>query len=221
MNVQGYRENAETMLSRAPLGTLLVAALAVAASLAPPLGAILIDLRGLAGGSEPWRILTGQLVHGSLLHLLLNLLVFVPVAALRERRVKTAGFLLEWAILAASVAAAVRLFHGDWSTFCGLSGVVYGLLILVLLDPGRRKQPAGAAASRRWAHLAVLFLVLKSLAELAGGGWIIEQRGLENALGVVYLAGSHVGGAAAGLAIAAARFQARAASQASMKPLAA
>ncbi|MBI4602955.1 MAG: rhomboid family intramembrane serine protease [Planctomycetes bacterium] len=199
-------------LAQWPAGTALLAAAAVAATVVPALSRALIDLRGAEGdGAAPWRPLTGHLVHASASHLLLNLLVLVPAAALRERRVGAARLLVEYAVLAVAVAAGVRLLHDGWTSYCGLSGVLYGWLALVLLDLGgagasRRDRPDRPRADRPRARalgLAVVaLLAAKTALELAGSGWLAGREALEAALGVRYLAGSHAAGLAAGALLA-------------------
>ncbi len=191
------------VLSQFPAGTAFLALLATAGTLAPCLGRLLVDTRALGDRVEPWRVFTGHLVHGNLTHLALNLLVFVPLAAFRERR---AGFLrlcLEYLTLAVSVSAGVRLLHGNWTTYCGLSGVVYGLLAITLLEPvhcagqSRRGLATGALGPAVLAAIAI-----KTALEAADGGWILHREALESALGVTYLAGAHAAGMAGGVAMA-------------------
>jgi len=182
-----------------PVGSLLLAALSVASTLAPLLSRLLIDLREAACRFEPWRPLTGHLVHGNATHLLLNLTAFVPLAAIRERRAGTGMLLVEVLALAAGVSAGVRLLHDPsttggipWTSYCGLSGVVYGLAVIVLLDEGstiaRGPRVAVAAA-----------LMVKSCLEYGAGGWLASGSALEESLGVVYLPGAHCAGCAVGL----------------------
>lgn len=189
------RETARQTLALFPAGTFLLASAATLATLLPFLGRILIDAREAADRLEPWRPWTGHLVHGTLAHLALNLAAFVPLGLLRERRRGTAGFLLECAAIAACVAAGIRLFHPSWTTYCGLSGVVYGLLALVLLE-GPTSRGARAVC---WSAVAVL--AVKSVSEYRGGGWLVEGAALEGLLGVVFLPASHVAGLVAGAAI--------------------
>ena len=202
---------------RFPCGTAILAGVAVIAALVPAFSSHLIDLRE-ATGSEPWRFFTSHLVHGNVTHLLLNLAFFVVLGVLRERRVGTARFLLEYAVLAACVAVGVRVLHSgsEWSSYCGLSGIVYGTLALVLLDgrspnaTGKIKGKMSAVGLGPW---IVACVSVKTALELAGGGWVLGRNVLENSFGVLYLAGSHAAGIAGGVLLAAAYRQARAASQ--------
>jgi len=194
-----------------PVGTVILAGTAVIAALAPTLSSRLIDLHG-ATGFEPWRFFTGHLVHGNRTHLLLNLAFFVALGTLREHRVGTIRFLLEYTVLAACVAVGIRLLHSGWSSYCGLSGIVYGTLTLVLLD--RRSSDATEKTSA-WGlgSLVVGCISVKTAFELVGGGWVLGRNVLESSFGVLYLAGSHAAGIAGGLLLAFAYHQGRAPSQ--------
>jgi rhomboid family GlyGly-CTERM serine protease len=187
-------------LRELPAGTCIVACLGVISTVCPLVSSWLIDERDTAGRFEPWRPFTGHLVHGSLTHLLLNLAVFVPVASRRERKTGTARLLLELLALAAAVSLGVRAPHVEWNTYCGLSGVVYGLLTIVLLDGVRLP---GAGARTRGGAAVVAVLAMKTALEAAAGGWFLQREGLEASLGVIYLPGSHAAGMAGGLLIAA------------------
>ena len=151
---------ARETLALLPVGSLLLAAAAVASTLTPLLSRLLIDLRE-GSRFEPWRPFTGHLVHGSSTHLLLDLAAFVPLAALRERRAGTGMLFVEVLALAAGVAAGIRLLHDPsggiaWTSYCGLSGIVYGLAVIVLLDAGSgsRRGLASRWRPRSWRSLA-------------------------------------------------------------------
>jgi membrane associated rhomboid family serine protease len=191
---------ARETLALLPVGSLLIAAAAVASTLAPLLSRLLVDLRE-SSRFEPWRPLTGHLVHGSSTHLLLDLAAFVPLAAIRERRAGTGMLLVEMLALAAGVSAGIRLLHDPsmpggiaWTSYCGLSGVVYGLAVIVLLDAG-----SAVATGPRAAVAAAL--MAKSCLEYGAGGWLASSSALEDALGVVYMPGAHCAGCAVGLYI--------------------
>ena len=170
------------------------------------MGALLIDVRYVAHDAEWWRPLTGHLVHGSSLHLLLNLSFFVPLGLLHERQVGTFRFLLECGSLAACVAGGVRLLHSNWETYCGLSGVVYGLLTVVLLAHagarGCRRSNPGLSVPHYFDAGVVFALAAKSIFEYVNGGWLTGASTLTPSLGVIYLPGSHGAGIAAGLVLA-------------------
>jgi membrane associated rhomboid family serine protease len=183
-----FRGVVRETLVQFPVGASLLALAAAVTTLLPFLNRLCIDERSMEGRFEPWRVFTGHLVHGNVLHLVLNLLVFTPLAVFRERRVGIARLALEYATIALCVSAGVRLLGGAWTTYCGLSGVAYGFLVIVL------------AADRTLLGLTVIAaLAVKTALEAASGGWIFGREGLESSLGVTYLYGSHVAGMAAGM----------------------
>ncbi len=189
-------------LCRLPIGTALLSVVAVAATCHPRLGAQLEDARNLLVTFEWWRPITGHLAHAGALHLVLNLAVFIPLGAFRESRVGTRQFLLELLALAASVAAGIRFLHGEWDTYRGLSGVVYGLLVVLLLDTTRKHPGDELPVARSRSRLGlVAFLTGKSVLEYSGDGWLVATGWFESSLGVVYLPGSHCAGIAGGTAI--------------------
>lgn len=144
---------------------------------------------------EAWRPLTGHAVHGSLLHLVYNLTLLVPLLLWRERRFGSRQTLLEYLILATSVALGVRLLHEGWTSYRGLSGVAYGFLALYLLHAARAPNTDGAP--RRWHALPLLVLAAittKTLLECAAGGWILRGDDVGKSLGVVLLPGAHLAG---------------------------
>ena len=148
------------------------------------------------GGWQIWRPLTGHLTHASAEHLWLNVGLFLLLGALREHRVGTRRFLLEVSLMALAVACGVRLLHDDWTSYRGLSGVVYGLIPLCFLRPQHPLGPVLIAA-----------LAGKSALEWQHGGWLLQPDSLQATLGVAYLPGSHVAGLVAGLLIVAAERQ--------------
>lgn len=191
---------------RIPIGTPVLACVAVLVTYLPAARALLIDLRIGALHLEWWRPLTGHLVHGSSLHLILNLSFFVPLGLLHERQVGTFRFLLECGSLAACVAGGVRLLHSSWDSYCGLSGVVYGLLTLVLLTHATskrrtRKSTGATPEQHQFGACVVLVLAAKSIFEYGHGGWLTDPTPLTSSLLVIYLPGSHCAGIAAGLAL--------------------
>jgi rhomboid family GlyGly-CTERM serine protease len=181
------------LLSLFPAGTLVLAVLASLAAVAPSLNRLFLDLRS---DGEPWRPFTAHLAHGSWMHFASNILVFVPVSMLRERQVGSLRHVSELSLLAVFVAAGVRALDYGWTSYCGLSGVTYGLLTALLLDSWR-----AAPDVRRKAPFAliVLALAVKSALELSAGGWLLSPSALKDTLGVAYLPGSHCAGILGGL----------------------
>ena len=181
---------------RWPLFSFALGAAAIAVTLDPQLAAFFVDRSDALARGEAWRALTGGLVHGSAWHLAYDLALFLPLAIYHERRLGSPRFLADFAVLAVGVAALIRLAHGgEWSTFGGLSGIVYGLVPLVLLAPNR---PVGV----RLGGLIVALLVAKVAAEFVWGGWLWGGEELQQLFAVRLLPGAHLAGLALGLVMA-------------------
>lgn len=144
------------------------------------------DRTAIAGG-QLWRLLTGHLLHLGPGHLLLNLaglvLVLQLVAGWRFTRLITAMVLL-----AALVSLGLYILSPEVGWYVGLSGVLHGLLVLLLLT-GRYRFVI---------VLAVLTVVALKL--------ILEQLGIA-VPGTSWFAGgpvvvdAHLYGAMAGLVL--------------------
>jgi len=82
--------------------------------------------RTLVLHGEPWRVITGNLLHANLFHLATNALVIVVIGALVERPIGTARTIL---VIAASAVAAmgIGLLVG-YEQALGASGVASGLV---------------------------------------------------------------------------------------------
>lgn len=190
----------------------LAIALALLASLLSSLPAwsrLLEDHQVLTMGAacDYWRPFTGHLTHRSPAHLLFNLALFMPLALLHERRRGSGAFLADYIFLSLCVALSVRLTHPDWESYRGLSGVAYGLIVLVLLGPIPRASSSSplreGARTELWASAVLVAAIgYKTLLEVRWGGWIHAGDLLDQMLGVRFLPGSHLGGILGGLLLA-------------------
>ncbi len=199
-------------LVRSAPATILLASVATVSLLVPQLSTLLIDVR--ARGHDVWRPLTGHLVHATHYHLLFNLMLFVPLGVVRERRVGCRRYSIELCALAIAVAAGIRILHveSSWATYCGLSGVVYGLITLSLLTRATPEVDAGRENPHPETHAQLLSprlgailcagLALKSALEYVHSGWLVSAAALDSAFGVEYLAGSHCAGIGAAIVLA-------------------
>lgn len=83
----------------------------------------------LAG--EVWRLITGHFVHCDLSHLTWNVIALLSLGFLLERRVGEK--LMTVTILSCiGVSAWLWLFKPDLANYCGLSGMLNGLLVVLL-----------------------------------------------------------------------------------------
>jgi GlpG protein len=112
---------------------------------------------------EVWRLFTPVLVHGGLLHLLLNMMWLLDLGSMIEGRQST----LRLGLLVVVIAVLSNL--GQHATngpnFCGMSGVVYGLLGYVAVkgkfDPasGLYLHPHTVAMMLIWFVLCLLGII--------------------------------------------------------------
>lgn len=111
-----------------PWRTLLLTGLVLALYLfaGPAPEALVYDRTAITGG-EPWRLLTGHLVHSDADHALWDILALVLLGTLFEGRL--GGWLL-LIITAGVVTIDVFLWWGlpEIVRYCGLSGILNGLL---------------------------------------------------------------------------------------------
>jgi GlpG protein len=75
---------------------------------------------------EFWRLLTPVLVHFDWLHLLLNMMWLLDLGSMVEGRQSTGRLGLLFIVL--GVASNLGQYRMNGPVFCGMSGVVYGLL---------------------------------------------------------------------------------------------
>jgi membrane associated rhomboid family serine protease len=173
-----------------PLAMLLVTGVVSAAALALPRLLEPLALIKVANGdflsSEPWRILTVALVHGSPLHLLFNLFA-MDLGARLVQRLYGAQRLLLWyllGVIGASLASAI------WTPLIpsvGASGGVFALF--------------GVALGAEWAHRPLVERGVRAALAQIGGliainllfglGLNVAGGGIDNA--------AHLGGLALGL----------------------
>lgn len=120
-----------------PWGTAAVVAASVAATVAWGAGSgwadALVAHQGISW-SQPWRLLTGPLVHADAGHLLRDLPIFAALSCWAERR---AGFgrLLVLALVLPTVAV---LADGATGGYLGLSGAINTLLVVFVAERLRR-----------------------------------------------------------------------------------
>ena len=137
----------------------------------------------------PW---SSALIHGSWLHLGINMLVLVFVGSQVERVVGASGVIL--AYLIGAIAASATQFAVDPSSnmpMVGASGAISALFGLYALFFGRPKQVTANQKINRWIHAAwllVTWVVLQWMSEILAGGQ-----------GILLATPAHIGGFIAGL----------------------
>jgi membrane associated rhomboid family serine protease len=138
----------------------------------------------LVAHGDWWRVVTANLLHGSALHLAVNLAGLLVLGRLLERALGSARTVCVMAASAAGSMLASGLFLNE--SVVGVSGVVFGLAGGVLWLDLRRPQelPAPWRFPRRLLQLLLVALVLE-----AALGFLLP-----------FIAGSaHLGGLAAGV----------------------
>lgn len=147
----------------APLVTVVILALALAAYLYPPLATFIVYDRGAILGGEIWRLITCPLVHFSGDHLLFNAMILAAAGYLIERKHSRLFAHLCIAVALAGSLCLIFLSPGI-SVFGGLSGIATMAVVFLAADE------AGRGSRGRFLWFAVLALTAgKVLAE-----WILR-----------------------------------------------
>lgn len=141
---------------------------------------------GLADGQN-WRLWTGHLVHGSPLHLVLNLTAALVLVYLARP---------SWSLWLAApvVGQGVLLWRPELASYGGLSGLLHAHVGERLA----RRLAEGRGTRRAWAWVGLLVLTGKVCSDVAQGAGALT-RGLD--LGVSPVPEAHGLGAAVGAAL--------------------
>jgi len=137
----------------------------------------------------PW---SSALIHGSWLHLFINMLVLVFIGSQVERVIGASGIVL--AYLAGAIAASATQFAVDPSSatpMVGASGAISALFGLYALFFGRPKPVTANQKINRWIHagwLLATWVVLQWMSGVLAGGQ-----------GIMLATPAHIGGFVAGL----------------------
>ncbi len=202
-------------LEASPL-TLVVGIVSLAVSLpliVPKGGALVPSFLELRGGdavcAQAWRLVTGHLVHLSLLQLVLNLAVFVWLGVLSEPMMpRRYGILLLGSSLA--VSAGVLVLHPALGSYRGLSGIASAQFAALVSMRTRSAMHPGGGAPRlagtpgggaTWGVpiLCLALFLAKSAYELVTGhGVFTGSLGLGDASSSP---AAHLSGALAGIAV--------------------
>jgi rhomboid protease GluP len=92
--------------------------------------------------TEPWRVLSAVFVHGSLLHIGMNMLSLMRLGSTLEPHFRSARFLLLYLISGAAGFACTLWWRGEMAFSVGASGSVFGLLgafigaLMIRRNPG-------------------------------------------------------------------------------------
>jgi membrane associated rhomboid family serine protease len=147
----------------------------------------------LDGALPAWITpLTSALLHGSWVHLIINMVMLAIAGSQVERVVGASGMLLAYVV--GAVVAALAQFAWDPSSpipMVGASGAISALFGLYAIFFGRPKQFSRSQKVNRWIHVAWLlaaWVVLQWMSAVLAGGE-----------GVMLATPAHIGGFIAGL----------------------
>ncbi len=179
----------------------LAGAVALLALQALGLGPVLEYRRQLLF-AEPWRLLTGHLVHTNLRHALVNALAWVVLARLFAPELGARRQALTLLVSALSISGALALAYPGIAWYRGLSGALHGLFAAGAVAMLRGSLAAAGGAQRRPREALLAALLLAALwLKIARETWrgpLLESGWL--ALDVVTPA--HLAGAAVGTLLA-------------------
>ena len=89
-----------------------------------------MDVVEVANG-ETWRLLTGEFLHGSPLHLAFNMIALYMFGPAAERALGTVRFIAAYLTMAVAASALVYVLNG--APTVGASGAIFGLFGLVFV----------------------------------------------------------------------------------------
>ena len=137
----------------------------------------------------PW---TAALLHGSWLHLILNMVMLIFAGSMVERVIGASGLVIAYLLGALAAAAAQYLVDPAAAIpMVGASGAISALFGLYALFYGRPKQATANMKLNRWIHvlwLLATWVVLQWMAALLAGGQ-----------GIMLATPAHIGGFIAGI----------------------
>ena len=104
---------------------------------------------------QPWRLLTGHLVHANWIHFGLNITGLVLCQALTDVRWRISRWLLYVLVLTTGISAGFYLLHPRLDWYVGFSGVLFGLYVLAA-SHSLVKQPLLSSAILGFIAIKVL-----------------------------------------------------------------
>ncbi len=178
-----------------PWRTLTIAAAALAVAAIPgAAGALNLDRAATLSG-EPWRVITGHLVHGSSYHLQWNLLGLLGLGILFERDLGRRFWTL-LAVSALTVGVGMLVLQPALPAYVGLSGVLNGLLFGGALQQARLERERGNRLMPMLYFACLVGDLMKISVEALIGAPILTDGG---SLGGVAVPLAHALGAFAGV----------------------
>jgi len=160
--------------TRLPVWTLVIAACALIIFYFPQLGTLLIYDRAAISHGEIWRLLSGNLVHFSIAHLLYNLIAWLIAGTIIEIH----GYRFFPVLCFSSsllIGIALFILEPELYLYAGLSGVVSAAVTYLCL------QGMSEKGVWRWLCAATLAgLIAKTVIEMITGSSFMLQISEEN-----------------------------------------
>ena len=177
--IKFFRQNGSVLL--------LLALICFTAIFSEWAGAILEYQRPAIFAGQYYRLLTAHLVHTNFNHALMNLVGLLLIWSIAFRYISLRDWWLTLLLSAVVVSVGLVLFNPDIQWYRGLSGVLHGLLFVVIL---KARQLPGILK-----FVALLGLVIKIVLEQTQTGlWQSEQL-----IGAVVIVDAHLYGLIGGL----------------------
>lgn len=146
-----------------------------------------LRLETAAPGTEIWRLATGQLVHVSWTHLLLNILGLSLVWLLVGDAFGGLGWILVTLVCLAAVNVGLIIYSPDVAWYAGLSGLLHGLIV------------AGALANWNRSRYVSVALLVFVVSKLIFEHYKIGLVAAEQLIGASVISDAHVYGAVGGV----------------------
>jgi rhomboid family GlyGly-CTERM serine protease len=136
---------------------------------------------------QPWRLVTGQLMHLGWSHLAMNLVGLAIVWLILDRHLSARQWWLTVLICGVGVNLGLLVFSPTVDWYVGLSGVLHGLLAAGALA-GLKRQPT------------LVLLLIGLTAKLAWEQFTGQDPGTAQLIGGAVIVDAHLYGAVAGVA---------------------
>ncbi len=160
-----------------------------------PMENLLAYHRSAVEDGQWWRYFTGNFVHFTLHHTVINVAGLAMTGFLLFRDQSLLIWILGLFLLPLAVCGGLHLLDGGLIEYRGFSGALYGMLMLGLLL-GRRQQP--------WLYLTATLLLMGKIAYEQLPSY--DENYLMDQIGVPVAVNAHLYGVLGGIAIFAAVF---------------
>ncbi len=153
-----------------------------------PASTVLIYDRDALLGGQLWRAVTGHLVHADSGHLVWNLAALLILGAAYEGLVRPRAVAYLGAVLAGMISVDLWLLWVEpgWERYCGLSGVLNTLFVLLALELWRKTR-----------SMLALLPIVAATAKIGGEAWLGSSLFWSGGWDTV--PGAHLAGIAAGV----------------------